>query len=341
VRVPRRTPYDINKPQLEKTVYADRGDAGTRLDRFVLRMAPWRSRTQVQQLLAESRVLVNGKPKKNSYRVKDGDAIVIRFPKPTSEEVPVEIPLDVLYEDDDLVVLNKQPGVTVHPVGRTRYNTIMNALHRKYRDFENPDRDIVPRLGHRLDKNTSGVLIVLKTERAARRVHRQFEDRQTQKEYVALVEGDVETAEAELDMPIGNDTLSPIRIKRCVRPDGAPSVTKYRVERRWGPATLVHAWPKTGRLHQIRVHLAAMGHPVLCDHMYGLRTRLCVSDFCPTVAPGEDRCLLARHALHCARMTIVHPTRNEPTTFEAPLPNDMRQTIEAFDQYASAQPASS
>ena len=333
MRVSRQTPYDINNPPLEKTVHADRGDAGMRLDKFVRRMAPWRSRTSVQALLAEARVVVNGEPKKASYRLKDGDAVTLRFPKPTDEETPVEVPLHVIHEDEDVLVLNKQPGVTVHPVGRIRYNTVVNALYAKYRNFEDPERDIVPRLGHRLDKNTSGVLIVLKNEEAARRVHRQFQNRKAQKEYVALVEGNVERDEDELDMPIGSDESSPIWIKRGVRPDGLPSVTRYRVARRWQFASLVHVRPKTGRLHQIRVHMSATGHPVLCDHMYGVRERLLLSDIRSNIAPDDDRCLLGRQALHCARMTIVHPGRNEHVTFEAPLPDDMGDVIEAFDRY--------
>ncbi|MBM4085999.1 MAG: RluA family pseudouridine synthase [Planctomycetes bacterium] len=328
MKAPPKKLYDLNKPLEQKTVIADTGDVGNRLDVFLKPLTPWRSRTRIRELFDEGRVTVNGVHRKPGYKMRNGDKVVLRFPPQDIREPVREIPLDILYEDSDLIVLNKQPGVICHPVGKVLYNTLINALHKRYRNFEDPKKDVVPRLCHRLDKQTSGVLIVTKNEDVLYDLYFQFERRQVEKEYIALVEGRIEGEEGRIDLPIGQAVGSEIRIKRGIQQEGGlPSVTDYRVVQRFAHFTEVRAIPKTGRLHQIRVHLEAIGHPVVCDKLYGRCDKLFLSDLRP-LAPGEeDRCLLSRQALHCARMTIFHPGLKRPMSFEAPLTPDLRQVL--------------
>jgi len=303
---------------------------GMRLDAFLAKKLRWRSRTSVQKLLREREILVSGQRRRASYRLREDDLIEIPLPPASGEALDIQkIPLDIIYEDDDIVVLNKQPGVVCHPVGRRRYNTLMNALHLRYRRPDDAEKDIVPRLAHRLDRDTSGVLLVCKTLHSRRHLYFQFEQRRVSKEYRAIVEGVIRPDAVRIDAALGKDAGSDIRLKRGVRRyDGASAVTDVRVLERFDGFSLVSARPHTGKQHQIRVHLAHVGHPVLCDPLYGRRSRLRLCDV--DAESGGEEVLIGRHALHAYSLAFRHPVSKEDIEFIAPLPEDMERTLSAM-----------
>ncbi len=314
-------------------VYPDQ--AGLRLDQFLKLKLRWRSRTKVQELIAERDVTVNGLRVDRSYRVKLGETVRLPVPPPPPEQVirMGEIALDILHEDDQLIILNKPPDLVVHPAGKHKYDTLINALHLRYRSPDDPARDVIPKLAHRIDRETSGVLIACKTRRADRSVPLIFERSEVRKEYLAIAEGVFEENSGIIDLPIGREEgVDPNLARRAVRPDGQSARTGYEVVERFRAFTLVRCRLFTGRMHQIRIHLQALGHPIVCDKLYGLRTELALSQARPLAPDETDRTLLARHALHAHRLTFAHPATGAPMTVEAPLPEDMRQTLEALRQ---------
>jgi len=333
-RRPRReVSFHLVRPEPVRRFSVRADFAGTRLDVFLARRLKWRSRTNVQRLLAEREVRVNGLRRKASYRLHEGDVVEIPLPPPPPEAFHIhEIPLNILYEDDHLVVLNKQPGIVVHPTGRKRYNTLINALHLRYRRPDDPEHDIVPRLAHRLDKDTSGVLVVCKTSVAHRDLYFQFERGQVEKEYLAIVEGEPQSDRVHIDLPLGRDLTSEIRLKQAVRlADGEEAMTEVVVSARFGKFSLVVANPHTGKQHQIRVHLAAIGHPIVGDRLYGSIKEVRRSDLAVTVASaGGDEVLISRQALHAQRLRLQHPATGQMVEFFAPLPSDMARLLEVL-----------
>jgi len=302
--------------------------AGMRLDLFLKMRLPWRSRESVHRVLRERDIRVSGARRRASYRLKDGEVVTVPNPPPPEDPSVIhDVALHIVYEDEDLVVLNKQPDVVVHPVGKHRYGTLINALHLRYRRPDDPANDIQPKLGHRLDKETTGVLIVCKSDAARRSVAAQFEKNTVTKEYVALVEGRVATPEGVIEGALGPDPDSDIKMKQCVRADGSPASTRFEVVERRRDITLVRAIPRTGRQHQIRVHLKSIGHPILCDKLYGLRETLRRSEV-RDLGEGEiDRVLIDRQALHAHRATLLHPATGREVTFETELPEDMATVL--------------
>jgi len=337
----RRTPDHLIRPETEYRLVVDDRSEGLRLDRFLALKMPWRSRTSVQRLLAERGVTVDGQRRRRAYRVREGDEVAIPLPPPPPEADPEalrRIPLDIIHEDEHLVVLNKRPGVVVHPVGRKRFNTLINALHLRYRRPDDPEHDVVPMLCHRLDRDTSGVLVVAKTLYARRELYFEFDRRRAVKEYLALVEGEPNDLRV-VDLPIGPDPQSEIRLRRAVQPaerGGAQALTEVEALERFGDFSLVRLRPRTGRQHQLRVHMAGVGHPIVCDALYGRRRRLTQHEVDPACA--SDKPLLERQALHAARLVLRHPGTGKRTAFEAPLAPDMQRTLEVL-RHRSARPA--
>jgi len=330
---PKRKPPDrlIVPPEAE-TFTPDPAEAGARLDVYLKAKLKWRSREKVQELIAAREITAGGARVDRAYRVKAGEEIRIPLPPPPDDAYRIgEIPLDILYEDDQLIVLNKPPGLIVHPVGPHRFNTLINALHLRYRDLENADRDVVPKLAHRIDRGTSGALVACKTGRHDRGAPIVFENMDVRKEYLAIAEGAIADDSGMIDLPIGpGPGPNPKTSKRIVTDEGQPARTGYRVVERFGGFTLLELRLFTGRQHQIRVHLRAVGHPILCDSLYGERSELRLSDI-REIGPGEEDVeLLARQALHSWRIAFAHPSTGEEMTFEAPLPEDMRRTLEAM-----------
>ena len=315
-----------HQPEVRLPVRADFD--GMRLDMFLKTRLSWRSRESVHRLLEQRDVRVDGVKRKAAYRLKRGEIVVVPCPEPDEDpESMRDIEIDILYEDDELVVLNKQPNVVVHPAGKYRYSTLINALHLRYRRPDDPERDIQPKLGHRLDKETSGVLVVCKTDAARRFVSMEFETGAVVKEYLAVVEGEVEPDGGLIDAPLGPAPDHIHGLKMGVRADGLDARTRYVTLDRQRGLSLVRARLLTGRSHQIRVHLLHIGHPILCDKHYSPRHVYALSDARPLADGEADRTLLDRQALHAWRTVITHPRTREPLELVAPLPRDMADVI--------------
>lgn len=324
---------DLSQPEedVELIVYAP--EDGMRIDRFLSERLWWRSRAQSVQLLADGRVQRNGAIiRKPSRRVSERDRIRVEVPEPAPATAPGDVPLEIVYQDAHLLALNKQAGLVCHPVGKIRSGTLMNALHARFRRPDVPEADIVPRLCHRLDRDTSGVILVALSERVRRRMQWIFESKVVCKEYLALCEGHWERDYDEVHLPIGRaGPEAEIRISMAVRTGGAPSRTIVCVEERFLPGpfdggfTLLRCSPVTGRQHQIRVHLAAKGHPIVGDSIYGSA---------PETGFGflrEEAPTLGRQFLHARRIQLPHPVvPGGELDLTAPLPADLRATLAAL-----------
>jgi 23S rRNA pseudouridine1911/1915/1917 synthase len=290
------------------------GEEGERLDRFVARrLAHLLSRAAVQRLVDDGSIVVNHAVVKPSYRMAEGDVVEVTVPPAVEEQAPEAIPLDVVYEDESLAVLNKPAGLVVHPAHGHAAGTLLNGLLARYPELRTwPEEEGFPGLVHRLDRDTSGLLVVARTPAARAALRAQFKAAQVHKVYLALVSGRPELERARIDSPIGRD---PQRRKRmAVLPKGGRrAVTEYRVLEHLGSYTLLEVRPETGRTHQIRVHLAAIGHPVVGDRVYG---------------PQRQRLALDRLFLHAAQLTFRHPVTGEEMTFTAPLPPELEGVLE-------------
>jgi 23S rRNA pseudouridine1911/1915/1917 synthase len=328
----RKTPDKLIVPQETERFRVESDEAGKRLDQFLKKRLKWRSREKIQQLIEQRAITSSGVRLDRAYKVKAGEEIVLPLPPPPEDAARIdEIPLEILYEDDLLVVLNKAPNIVVHPAGRHKYDTLINALHLRYRDLDDAKRDIIPRLAHRIDRETSGVLVGYKMRRHDRRAPLVFEHQDVRKEYLAIAEGVIADDEGMVDLPLAREPHeNPNLALMVVTPGGPQARTGYRVVERFGEFTLVRCRLFTGRMHQIRAHLKALGHPIVCDKFYGVRRALQLSDVRPLRAKEEDRLLLDRQALHAQRIEFDHPLTGERMTIEAPLPADMAATLDAL-----------
>ncbi len=302
---------------------------GLRLDRYVREMIPAMSRTKIQKYIAEDRISVGGTPRAANWRVRTGDHVVLSCREPEEgADAARHIPLSVLYEDEDVLALNKQPGLIVHPVARHRHDTLLNALYWRYKDLLPSEQEIS--LANRLDRDTSGVILVTKHTAAKQRIQESFEARRPKKAYLALAEGLLEADGGSIDLPLGPALDRTDRCKIGVRRDGEgkPSLTHFRTMDRFPgagePLSLVRLEPHTGRQHQLRVHMAETGHPLVADDRYGHPEALLVT----SPAGGTQR--LARYALHAAELTFPHPMSGRWMTVTAPLAEDMRAVVDAL-----------
>jgi len=297
---------------MEETIRLTADEVGERLDKYVSQEMPALSRSRVQQLIVEGLVTVNGIPVKASYRLQQGDEILARIP-PTEEVklVPQRIPLNVVYEDEDLVVVDKPAGMVVHPAHGHQDGTLVNALLGRYPDLPVAE-DNRPGIVHRLDKDTSGLIIAVKNEAARRKLQLQFKEGQVEKTYLALVEGKVEPGRGMIDAPVGRDPRHRKRMA-VVRKGGREAVTEYQVLEHLEDYTLVEVRPRTGRTHQVRVHLAFIGHPVVGDTVYGYR---------------KQRLGLKRQFLHAQRLGFHLPSSGEHMALTSELPPDLREVLD-------------
>jgi 23S rRNA pseudouridine1911/1915/1917 synthase len=317
-------------------------DLEKRLDKYLVDRIPFLSRTSLQSLIREKAVTVNDRVPKPSTRLRKGDVITVVLPPPPSTEIPAEnIPLNVLYEDEDLIVINKPDDIIVHPARGNKSGTIINALswhfrHRSSGGLSSVGEEFArPGVVHRLDRHTTGVMVAAKSDTAHWRLGKQFQDRRTEKRYLALVHGCMEPHADVIDLPLGKHPT--FREKYAVRWDatGKPSVTIYRVRELYQDFTLVELELKTGRTHQIRVHLSHIGYPIVGDDIYGGR-HLVVGDI---TGPGGTadlsprQPLVARQALHAAMLGFTHPITNQQLHFQAPLPADMRLLMQLLRQF--------
>ncbi|MBR2060637.1 MAG: RluA family pseudouridine synthase [Tidjanibacter sp.] len=324
-------------------VTVDKGQSMLRIDKYLVDRLEHCSRSRVQAAADSGSVLVNGKAVKSSYKVKPLDhiSIVMPYPKREIEIIPQNIPLEIVYEDDDLLIVNKQPGMVVHP-GHGNYDgTLVNALAWHLKESSGfAESDMRAGLVHRIDKDTSGLLVVAKNERAHAYLAKQFFDHTITRRYLALVWGDFDEDEGRIEGHIGRSLRD--RLKMAVFPDGSEgkeAVTHWRVVKRYGYVTLVECRLETGRTHQIRVHMEYIGHPLFNDARYG-GDRILKGTTFAKYKQFVENCfdLLPRQALHARCLGFVHPTTHKDIYFETPLPADMEAALAKWDNYISARP---
>jgi 23S rRNA pseudouridine1911/1915/1917 synthase len=314
---------DLSRPLEEYAFTVNVPEQGARLDLLLRGHYPWRSRTHFQGMVERGDVTVNGAAAKASQRVRAGDRIAVRIPAdPAAPAKEHDGDLVVLYEDDAVVAIDKPSGMTVHPVGRIRHGTLINKLHARYRR-EQPGEDVVPRLGHRLDKDTSGVVLVVKNRRVDAAVTELFTRRRVQKTYLALVHGVPAAPEGEIDAPLARDPEGETLLHMRVDPAGQPSRTRWKVREAFACHALLEVSPLTGRTHQIRVHLAHVGLPIVCDHLYGDLRPLWPAR--PRTGPAVP--LLDRLALHAHRLALPHPVTGEALVLVSPVPSDLEGAL--------------
>jgi 23S rRNA pseudouridine1911/1915/1917 synthase len=305
---------------------ADAASSGIRIDVFLAARLPDCSRSYASQLVSSGQFKINGKDRKPGYRLKPGDAVSGRMPEPKpSELLPEPISLNILYEDGDIVVINKPPGLVVHPAPGHFVGTLVHALLHHCPDLGGIGAERRPGIVHRLDKDTSGTLVVAKNAMAIDHLSAQFKNRTVKKDYLALVYGEMLSEAGVIRMPIGRHPVD--RKRMSTRSSkGREAETAWCVARRWPGCTLLELRLKTGRTHQIRVHCAAIGRPIVGDPVYGRRKAA-------AGAVGVQAWLgcVQRQLLHAWRLEIVHPRGGEPMRFESPLPADMQRLIAELD----------
>lgn len=297
---------------MEKTIRLTVTEGHERVDKYVAREVDSVSRSEVQNLIARGLVTVNGSEVKASQRLGPGDVIqVIVAPPQEAELVPERMPLRIVYEDEGLVVVDKPPGLVVHPAPGHERGTLVNALLARYPDLP-MDEEGRPGIVHRLDKDTSGLIVVARSEDVRRGLQAQFKAGEVLKVYLSLVEGDVEPRSGIIDASIGRDTRNRKRMA-VVRRGGRRAVTEYRVLEHLDGHSLLELRPRTGRTHQVRVHLAFIGHPVVGDSVYGRR---------------KQRLSIGRQFLHAHRLGFRHPSSGRRMELVSDLPADLEHILE-------------
>lgn len=323
---------------------ADPGQELLRVDKFLVARLQKSSRNRVQQAAEAGCILANGKAVKSNYRVKPGDVIQVVMDRPRYEFgiIAEDIPLDIVYEDDYVLVVNKPAGLVVHPGHGNWTGTLVNALAYHFRNIEGYDPED-PRMGlvHRIDKDTSGLLVVAKTPDAKTNLGKQFFNKTTERQYVAVVWGAPEPAEGTVESYIGRDVRD--RLRMAVVPDetkGKHAVTHYQTLKRLGPVSVVACVLETGRTHQIRVHMSHLGHPLFNDARYG-GEKILRGEPSATYRKFVQNCfeICPRQALHARTLGFVHPVSGEFMHFEAPIPDDIAALIDRFERCNTAPPS--
>lgn len=306
-------------------------DAGQRLDRFLAAHLADFSRTRIQSLLDHGHARLNGQPAKRSQRVEPGDTIVIEVPPPTpSSAQPEAIPLEILFADADLIVVNKPAGMVVHPAAGARSGTMVNALLHEFGargELSSIGGELRPGIVHRLDRETSGALLVARNDKTHRALSDQFRDRKIEKTYVALLHGRLKDDAGRIELPVSRDLHRRVRMTTRRR-DGRAARTDWRVRMRLDGFTFVEADLHTGRTHQIRVHFSALGHPVAGDTLYGAPAQPKIG---VTTLPS-----LGRNFLHASRLRFLHPTIGTPMDIHAPLPPELASYLREIGRAAGA-----
>lgn len=321
-------------------IIADKGQSLLRIDKFLMTRVEGATRNRIQQAARAGNILVNGGEVKPSYRVRPGDVITIVLPTPPREVeiIPQEIPLDIVYEDKYLIVVNKPAGLVVHPGFGNYQGTLLNALTWHIMNSTGlPASESVPWLVHRIDKNTSGLLLISRDEHTQSLLARQFADHSVGRLYHALVWGEPEPAEGTVTGHIGRGRRD--RKVMDVYPDGSEgkhAVTHYRVIERFGYVSLVECRLETGRTHQIRAHLRHTGHPLFNDITYG-GDRILKGTTHPRYRIFVRECfnLIPEQALHAATLSFVHPATSEKLSFEAPLPEGFQEIVNRWREYTA------
>ncbi|PQO42414.1 RluA family pseudouridine synthase [Blastopirellula marina] len=312
----------------------ENSDAGQRLDQFLTRQLKNASRAQVREAIDSGQITVNDQPAKPSHKLHPGD--VLDFPQIAAreeEQSPEEVDLDILFQDEHLAAINKPPGMVTHPAKGHWDGTLTAAMLAKFSQLSDIGGASRPGIVHRLDRDTSGVLVIAKNNEAHQALSQQFADRETEKEYFAIVTGCPDRDRDIINEPMGphpryRERMSIVRDD----PTAKEAQTFYEVDERFDGFAALKVFPKTGRTHQIRVHLAHVRHPVLCDRIYGNRARISAGD----IARNDDsQIVLGRTALHARRLKITHPVTGQPMEFEAPIPADIHSTLDLLRAFRS------
>lgn len=296
-------------------IEVDPSGSGKRLDLFISERPPnGLSRSQIKKLIDKGAVLVNGVLEKPHHKLKGGETILIDLSLEGQETeisaVPEDIPLDIVYEDEHLLVVNKPAGMASHPAPGMKSGTLVNALLYHCNKLSGVGPQERPGIVHRLDKDTSGLMVVAKDDRTHKELAAQFKDRHISKKYIAAVKGLMELNEGVIELPIGRHPSN--RQKLAVRfSESRDAVTAYKVIKRFANATYLELTPKTGRMHQLRVHLSYMGHPIIGDAVYGARSQL-----------------IGRQALHAIKLGFTHPIKKKYLEFETEIPDDIKRLLE-------------
>ena len=308
-----------------RTITVPEESAGARLDRFLASVLGDQSRSQIQRLIKEGRIRVGDREAKPNQAIKVGQAISIDIPAPVDPTPqPEPLPLRILYQDRDVIVIDKPAGMVVHPAAGHEGGTLVNALLHHVTDLSGIGGEKRPGIVHRLDRGTSGLMVVAKNDRAHEALARQFRDREVEKEYAALVWGEV-MAGHRIDAPIGRDPANRKRMSAKARRSREAVTRIVRADHLGRALTLVRVAIYTGRTHQIRVHLSAIGHPIVGDSLYGGVRRH---------VPGDLRAVahLERPFLHAARLAFAHPEDGRRMQFESPLPDDLQRVLHELQE---------
>lgn len=288
-----------------------------RLDKYLAKEKPELSRSMIQKLIEEEQILVNGRSVRTSYMVQMQDDITIEVPEVKEVGIQAQdLPIDIIYEDQDIILVNKPKGMVVHPANGNPDGTLVNAIMAKCKDgLSGIGGELRPGIVHRLDKDTSGLLIIAKNDHAHIQMSEQIKEHKVQKTYLALVKGIVKENEATIQMPIGRSVQD--RKKMAVRKDGKEAITHFRVLTRYLHHTLLEVKIETGRTHQIRVHMAQIGHPVVGDMVY---------------SSGKNAFGVEGQMLHAQKLDFTHPRTGEKMHFEAPLPAYFNEVLEKLEK---------
>jgi 23S rRNA pseudouridine1911/1915/1917 synthase len=314
----------------------DAEEAGARLDAYLALKLPRYSRVQLRRAINKSYVTVDGHLVKAAHRLRPGERIAVLVPDvPRHGTRAEDIPLDVIYEDEALIVVNKPPAMVVHPSRGHWSGTLVAGLVFRFEQLSQIGGSARPGIVHRLDRDTSGVLVVAKDDATHLALSVQFEQRTVEKEYAAIVCGVPDHDRDLIDQPIGPHPYQRERMAiRALHPTAREAQTFYEVERRFRGLALVKVLPKTGRTHQIRLHLAHIGCPVLCDRLYGGRSQISLGEI--ITGHEDDQILLTRQALHARRLKLAHPASGQPIEFTAPLPDDMQCVLDKLSEHRAA-----
>ena len=320
---------------------ADKGQNPLRVDKYLQNFVEFSTRSKIQQAVEAGNVKVNGIVVKSNYRVKGNDVVTVvyDFPQKKDELLPEDIPLNIVYEDDAFLIVNKDAGMVVHPGFANYDGTLVNALAYHFQNLPNMGDEDRPGLVHRIDKNTSGLLVIAKTEKSMTILAKKFEDRDLNRKYIALVWGDVKEEEGTITGNIGRSLKN--RKIMNVFPDGEygkHAVSHYKVLERFGYTTLIECKLETGRTHQIRAHFKHIGHPLFNDNEYGGNKVLKGTTF-TKYKQFVHNCfkICDRQALHAKSLGFAHPITNKDVFFDSELAEDMQQLIEKWRKYATHQ----
>ncbi|MDR6968433.1 23S rRNA pseudouridine1911/1915/1917 synthase [Flavobacterium arsenatis] len=319
-----------------------KGQLLLRIDKYLMHMLPNATRNKIQNAATNGNIYVNDVPVKSNYKVKPLDVVRILLSHPPFENRvdPEDIPLDIVYEDDALLLINKEPGMVVHPGHGNYTGTLVNALAHHFENLPMNSSER-PGLVHRIDKDTSGLLVIAKTEASMTHLAKQFEAKTTEREYIALVWGNVKEDEGTIEGNIARHVKDRMQMAVFANPEiGKPAVTHYKVLERFGYVTLISCKLETGRTHQIRVHMKHIGHTLFNDERYGGHLILKGTTF-TKYKQFIDNCFkaLPRQALHAKTLGFMHPTTGEMMRFDTELPQDMQDCIEKWRNYSKSHTA--